>query len=63
MKKKKLLKKLLPIVVIITLVIITINIFSKKRTIKINMTPELSRTQVYDEVEIGDEVVFDENNN
>lgn len=57
-------KKLLIIsVIIVSIIAIIASILLKKNKTTLQMTPELSRTQAYDDVVDGDEAIFDADNN
>lgn len=59
MKKLKQNKKILIAIAIIIVIIATIIFLSKNQTIQ--LTPELSRTQAYDEVKSGDKIIEETN--
>ena len=61
MKKKKILKKLLPIIITIVVLISIISIFSIVKKDEENATPQLLRIQSYEDVQTGDEAVYDNN--
>ena len=60
MKRKINFKLIIPLIILLTTTIAVITIIFHKKASTLELTPELSRTQAYDDVIDGDETVYDD---